>query len=116
MQLIPPTVLKLDLKQPMVAPELGRQRMTAQRAAQRMTPQGTAQGRAEPHGGRLGRTTNPSSGAAFRGTSWWTQRAVEAEVAPGFTKENLTRQVKEDPGAKGGLFERIVGLLMDLTD
>jgi transcription-repair coupling factor (superfamily II helicase) len=103
-QLIPPTVLKLDLKQPMVAPDLSRQRLSGPPPAGR----GDALRRA---GTRLGRTAESS-----RGVSWWTQRANEAEVTPGFTKENLTRQAKEDPGAKGGLFDRIVGLLMDLTD
>jgi hypothetical protein len=102
-QLIPPTVLKLDLKQPMVAPDLGRQRMTASPPA----------GRADAlrRAGRLGQTAESK-----RGTSWWTKRAQETEVTPGFTKENLTRQAKEDPGAKGGLFDRITNLLIDLTD
>src|SRR6185369_15566988 len=101
-QLIPPNVLKLDLKQPMVAPDPGRVRLTP-------APDGRADALRRA-GARLGRTTDP------RGTSWWTQRAKEAEVTPGFTKENLTRQAKEDPGAKGGLFDRISGLLVDLTD
>jgi hypothetical protein len=101
-QLIPPNVLKMDLKQPMVAPDLGRARLTA-------PPQGRADALRRA-GTKSGRLTDP------RGTSWWTQRAKEAEVTPGFTKENLTRQAKEDPGAKGGLFDRITGLLVDLTD
>jgi transcription-repair coupling factor (superfamily II helicase) len=108
-QLIPPTVLKLDLKQPMVAADLGRQKMTAGPAG-RADALRRASERAVP-AGRLGRTADSA-----RGASWWTQRAKETEVTPGFTKENLTRKEKEDPGAKGGLFDRVLALLVDLTD
>jgi hypothetical protein len=37
-------------------------------------------------------------------------------VAPGFTKENLTRQAADDPRAQGGLFDRVLGLLTELSD
>jgi hypothetical protein len=121
-QLIPPTVLKLDLKQPMVAPDLGRQRMTGsvpvpEGRAEALRQAGERKASAPPGrlapgpGGKSGRTTEST-----RGASWWTQRAKAAEVTPGFTKENLTRQAKEDPGAKGGLFDRVLSLLIDLID
>jgi transcription-repair coupling factor (superfamily II helicase) len=48
--------------------------------------------------------------------SWWTARAREAEVKPGFNKEAMTRPAKEDPRAPGGVFERVGGLLSDLLD
>jgi len=48
--------------------------------------------------------------------SWWTARARETEVKPGFTKEEILRPAKEDPRAPGGVFERIGGLLSDLGD
>jgi hypothetical protein len=48
--------------------------------------------------------------------SWWVARARETEIKPGFTKEEMTRQGKEDPRAPGGVFERVGGLLSDLLD
>jgi len=42
--------------------------------------------------------------------SWWTARAT-SEVAPGFTRQALTAEAQADPGAPGGLFERLGGLL-----
>jgi transcription-repair coupling factor (superfamily II helicase) len=116
-QLIPPTVLKLDLKQPFLAPDFGRQRPerpegrvdALRRAADRATPPAAAARVSAPRGTKIGRTTDTRA-------SWWTQRAKTAEVTPGFTKENLTRQAPEDPSAKGGLFDRVVSLLTDLID
>ncbi len=106
-QLIPPTVLKLDLKQPLLAPRADALRRAAERAAPPAAAAKTTTGSA-----RFGRTTEPKEP---RGSSWWTQRA-KAEVAPGFSKENLTRRPAEDPAAKGGLFDRVIGLLTDLID
>src|SRR5947207_2484782 len=34
-----------------------------------------------------------------RGRSWWTARAKETEVRPGFTKEEMTKTAKDDPRA-----------------
>jgi transcription-repair coupling factor (superfamily II helicase) len=48
--------------------------------------------------------------------SWWVARAREAEVRPGFTKEEMLRPAKEDPRAPGGIFERVGGLLSELLD
>src|SRR5262249_47468638 len=98
-------------KQPMVAPDLGRQRLTGPAASPGRADALRRAGERSGPAGRLGRSTDSS-----RGSSWWTQRGKETEGTPGFTKENLTRQAKEDPGAKGGLFDRIMGLLIDLTD
>jgi transcription-repair coupling factor (superfamily II helicase) len=49
-----------------------------------------------------------------KGRSWWTARARETEVRPGFTKEQMTRVAKDDPRAPGGLFERIGVVLSEL--
>ena len=46
--------------------------------------------------------------------SWWTARAKETEVRPGFTKEEMTKAAKDDPRASGGLFEQIGGVLSEL--
>jgi transcription-repair coupling factor (superfamily II helicase) len=48
--------------------------------------------------------------------SWWTARARETEVKPGFTKAEMTRTAKDDPRAAGGVFERVGGLLSDMLD
>jgi transcription-repair coupling factor (superfamily II helicase) len=51
-----------------------------------------------------------------RGRSWWTARAKETEVRPGFTKAEMTRTAKDDPRVTGGLFERIGGVLSELLE
>jgi hypothetical protein len=51
-----------------------------------------------------------------RGRSWWTARAKETEVRPGFTKEEMTRAAKDDPRAADGLFEQIGGVLSELLE
>jgi transcription-repair coupling factor (superfamily II helicase) len=48
--------------------------------------------------------------------SWWTARARETEVKPGFSKEEMLRPAAEDPRAPGGAFERVGGLLSELLD
>jgi transcription-repair coupling factor (superfamily II helicase) len=48
--------------------------------------------------------------------SWWTARARETEVKPGFTKEEILRPAREDPRAPGGTFERVGALLSELLD
>jgi transcription-repair coupling factor (superfamily II helicase) len=51
-----------------------------------------------------------------RGRSWWTARAKETEVRPGFTKQEMTRTAKDDPRAVGGVFERVGGVLSELLE
>jgi transcription-repair coupling factor (superfamily II helicase) len=48
--------------------------------------------------------------------SWWTARARETEVKPGFTKEEILRPAARDPRAPGEAFERVGGLLSELLD
>jgi transcription-repair coupling factor (superfamily II helicase) len=48
--------------------------------------------------------------------SWWTARAREGEVKPGFTKAEILKPAKENPRAPGGVFERVGALLSDLLD
>jgi transcription-repair coupling factor (superfamily II helicase) len=48
------------------------------------------------------------------GSSWWTSRAREREVKPGFTKEEILRAPKGDPRAAGGVFDRVGELLSTL--
>jgi transcription-repair coupling factor (superfamily II helicase) len=51
-----------------------------------------------------------------RGRSWWTARAKETEIRPGFTKQEMTRTAKDDPRAAGGVFERVGGVLSELLE
>ncbi|MGH9313588.1 MAG: transcription-repair coupling factor [Vicinamibacterales bacterium] len=50
-----------------------------------------------------------------RSGSWWTARATAGEVAPGFTREEMTRAPETDPRARDGLFERLGSLLDELS-
>jgi transcription-repair coupling factor (superfamily II helicase) len=55
---------------------------------------------------------------ASRGTapSWWTSRARETEIKPGFTKQEILKPAKDDPRAAGGIFERVGGILSELIE
>jgi transcription-repair coupling factor (superfamily II helicase) len=48
--------------------------------------------------------------------SWWTARAHEGAVKPGFSKEEILRPARENPRSPGGVFESIGGLLSELVD
>jgi hypothetical protein len=57
------------------------------------------------------------AGRSKMAPSWWTARARETEVKPGFSKEAILRQAaKDDPRAQGGVFERVEGLLSELLE
>ena len=85
---------------------------------------GAGRGSAQKSSNQPPATTPQQPGASARkgrvrethAPSWWTARAREAEVKPGFTKEEILRPAKEDPRAPGGVFERVGGLLSDLID
>jgi hypothetical protein len=49
--------------------------------------------------------------------SWWTARARETEMKPGFSKEQILGPAsKDDPRAAGGVFARVGGLLSELIE
>jgi transcription-repair coupling factor (superfamily II helicase) len=48
--------------------------------------------------------------------SWWTSRARETEIRPGFTKEEILKPAKDDPRGAGGVFERVGGVLSQLIE
>ena len=48
--------------------------------------------------------------------SWWTARAKEGEVRPGFTKAEILKAKPDDPRAPGGVFERVGGLLSEMLE
>ena len=55
-------------------------------------------------------------GDPVAGGSWWAARARTGEVAPGFSRDEILRPVKEDPRAEGGLFTRVGSLLRELSE
>src|SRR5205814_4196925 len=75
--------------------------------------------RAEP-----ARGTPPASPGPTRGRgrshalapSWWTARARETEIKPGFSKAEILKPAKDDPRTPGGVFERVGGLLSALLE
>ena len=48
--------------------------------------------------------------------SWWTFRAGEGAVGPGFSKDEILRPVKEDPRTPSGVFARVGEVLSELLD
>jgi transcription-repair coupling factor (superfamily II helicase) len=59
------------------------------------------------------KTKGTSRGGA---PSWWTSRARETEIKPGFTKREILKPTKDDPRATGGIFERVGGILSELIE
>jgi transcription-repair coupling factor (superfamily II helicase) len=57
-----------------------------------------------------------SGGRSQAAPSWWTARAREGAVKPGFSKEEILKPAKEDPRAAGGVFERVGDVLSELLD
>jgi transcription-repair coupling factor (superfamily II helicase) len=90
LRLVPPGNIRLDLAPPVVAPPLPTARSGVRRP--------------------------PVAQGGTRGPSWWTVRATAPAVSPGFTKSEVLRPVPEDPLAEGGLFERVAGVLRELSD
>jgi transcription-repair coupling factor (superfamily II helicase) len=78
---------------------------------------------AEKPAARAGAGAKPPVSKAHKGgaraqvaPSWWTARARETEVKPGFTKAEILRPARDNPRAAGGTFERVGGLLSELLD
>jgi transcription-repair coupling factor (superfamily II helicase) len=62
-----------------------------------------------------GRRAIPKRGTAGAARSWWTARATEEEVKPGFVKEAILRPAREDPRGPGGVLSRLTALLAELA-
>jgi transcription-repair coupling factor (superfamily II helicase) len=97
--LVPPAALKLNLEGSGAGPEA------------RQSPSGSHA--SSPKAPASRRSTSRFAGAA---PSWWTARAREAEVTPGFSKAEILKPKHEDPRAPGGAFERVGRLLSELLD
>jgi transcription-repair coupling factor (superfamily II helicase) len=93
--LAPPASLKLSLEKPSPSPK----------------PSALS-----PGGGSLGKA-GKAGGKSKIAPSWWTARARETEMKPGFSKEQMSKPAaRDDPRAAGGVFERVGGLLSDLLE
>jgi hypothetical protein len=119
--LVPPAGLRLDLRGASARP----QPKPVQRPAAVGARPGASQSGTVPAWPNVGRKPVTSSDIqAGRGqsgraqsaapASWWTARANTGEVAPGFTKAEMTRPSVEDPRAETGVFTRVGALLGDL--
>jgi len=127
--LAPPSAIKLDLKSrsqrgPLAMP--GRGASPGPTGRPSLSEAGRGE-RAVAPGSPSGRTVGPAfpgtagsrgklltRGAAGAARSWWTARATEGEVKPGFRKEAIVRPVKDDPRAEGGVLGRVTEILSDL--
>jgi transcription-repair coupling factor (superfamily II helicase) len=87
--LLPPAVLRIDLARPDSPPASS-----------------------ERHRPSSKRTT--TAAAEAEDSSWWTARATSA-VAPGFTREEVLARPPVSPDRPGGLFERLGGVLEELS-
>ena len=96
--LVPPAALKLNLDM-----AEGSGQMAQKRAPTSHQPA------AMSHDTRRSRTHAPAP-------SWWTKRALEGDVRPGFSKEEMTRPARENPRGPGGLFDHVGALLSELLD
>jgi transcription-repair coupling factor (superfamily II helicase) len=112
--LVPPSGLRLDLR----APILRGQPRQVTRAAP--PAQGRPSPGAWPNLGRKPVTSSDLQGArrpaqeSAAPASWWTARATAGEVAPGFTKAEITKTAAADPRGDTGVFTKVGGLLTDL--
>jgi transcription-repair coupling factor (superfamily II helicase) len=104
--LAPPALLKLELK-----PRTEARRPPAGRAGE--VAAATGPGILRARGTVSGRHRAPAHSGD---TSWWTARAREGEVKPGFTKEEILRPAREDPRAPDGVLTRVGELLSRLLE
>jgi transcription-repair coupling factor (superfamily II helicase) len=103
--LAPPASLKLDMNW-----TKGRTPQGPNRAGLvQRTPVPPTAARSKPGG----RVVPGRLGPAAR--SWWTARATEDEVRPGFSKEAILRPEKEDPRGPNGALTKVRGVLAALT-
>jgi transcription-repair coupling factor (superfamily II helicase) len=97
--LVPPAALKLSLEEAGGSgPEAGRRPALSGPRSPGSSPR---------KGGSRSHAAAPS---------WWTARAREPEVTPGFSKAEILKPKHEDPRAPGGAFERVGQLLSELLD
>jgi transcription-repair coupling factor (superfamily II helicase) len=88
---VPPSAMRLDLKarsQP--APPMGR--------------------------GTRGMRSFDRPASGVPAGSWWTARALEGDIKPGFSKEAILKPAREDPRAPGGVFDRVGDLLSAMLE
>ena len=93
-KLQPPTGLKIDLKW----------KASIQAPA-----------RLPSRGGATTSRRTPLRGPGITQQSWWTARATESEVKPGFNRDAILRPVKEDPRGADGVLTKVGGVLRELA-
>ena len=121
--LVPPSSLKLDLKwKAKVQARVGQASLGAEAAANRAAKAALGTEAAANRAAKVPRLSGPvrpgagkRPGFGSNTPSWWTARATEEEVKPGFSKEAIIRPPKEDPRAEEGVLTRVGGLLSELA-
>ena len=118
LRLVPPGHLKLDLAPPVIAPPMGIGRdgpPSRPSLGSPSRPSPAVPG--PPTSSRTGPATHrPVAQGSSRGPSWWTVRATAGDVKPGFTKAEVLKPMPEDPRAPDGLFDRVGGVMRELSD
>ncbi len=103
--LAPPSSLKLDLNWTPARALTGPNRSgLVSRTPASAAPAGRPRPGQRPVPGRLGPTAR----------SWWTARATEDVVRPGFSKDAILRPEKEDPRSPDGVLTRVQRVLSEL--
>jgi transcription-repair coupling factor (superfamily II helicase) len=104
--LAPPSSLKLDLNwsSSRVSRSPNRSGLAGGRAPVAPAPSGRSKLAPRVLPGRVGPAAR----------SWWTARATEDEVRPGFSKEAILRPEREDPRGSTGVLTRVQQMLSEL--
>jgi transcription-repair coupling factor (superfamily II helicase) len=103
LKLVPPGILKLE--PPPAAPA----RPAAPPARPSQVPAPVA---SKVRPGHVARVPKPVEDTS---ASWWTSRATAGAVTPGFSRDEILKPAPVDPRAPGGIFDRLGGLLDDLS-
>ena len=119
--LVPPSSLRLDLHPPAATrrdrpPRQGPVPSPSPATGSRgPTPAWPSLGRRSPTSSEVQAEERGRKGQrSAAGASWWTARATEREVTPGFTKADILKREPTDPRGPAGVFTRVGGLLSDL--
>jgi transcription-repair coupling factor (superfamily II helicase) len=110
--LIPPAGLRVDLRA--ATERAGRPAGHAVVSGSRPSGQAAGPSPDRRPAGAHGRPARGRPAPSSARPSWWTTRAHEGEVRPGFTKAEILHTPAEDPRGEHGVFTRVGGLLSEL--
>ncbi len=111
--LVPPGILKLDLKA--AAANAARGQVSRQHSGTEPASRAAPGSRAGGLAGGASRGRRGSRLPANDKLSWWTARATESEVKPGFTRDEILKPVREDPRGPEGVFTVVLDVLCEIA-